>query len=140
MPTDYIYLPLCRSNPGLRDLHVEAPGTWWRAVCWTSSSVPTLVFEQYQLERETPKGYWVKKVGEWCCVDPVWRRRDSRDLAKTKFEALNNLLRRKHGHVQHARGRLEDAELQLRSVDGVVTLLREWKLTEPSVQEPPPCH
>jgi hypothetical protein len=89
-----------------------------------------IVFERYQLVRETPKGRWVSLVGSFSSETPVWRPKNSRDLAKTKAIALDKLLGRKLAHVRHARARSEDAALQLRSVKGMLESLKEWKKLE----------
>ena len=76
-----------------------------------------IYIHQYEIVKETPCGYWVKKwVWDWDNDDLkfVYKQGKNNFAKKTKKEALENYYHRKCRHVSILKIKLENAERLLR--------------------------
>ena len=84
------------------------PGVLWRADVHDKY----VRFDQWDVVRETPEGYWIKK--EWMLPDEKlhWRSKTGRFAHSTRRAALQQLMSRKKSYVRHSKRRHETAKAQ----------------------------
>lgn len=88
----------------------------------------SLGLTEFNLVRETPKGYWICLGNpEQLHSKPKWVSKTSkkRYAYPTKEQALENALRRTESRIRHLNGLIERAEMHLRQIDKIKLELKE---------------